>query len=93
MFAVRERLAQIRKVWHEHYDAFTIEEEGIQAIEAITAEVGDSPEPKISDYKSKALFFVARAKWQLAHPTALAKQVNTQIASAKSKLNFGVDQL
>lgn len=93
MFAVRERIAQIRKVWHDHYDTFTIEEEGLQSIEGFKNELQGTPQPVIGNYKTKAEFFVANAKWTLANPTAVSKPLNVAIASAKSKLNFGADQL
>lgn len=94
MFAVRERIAQIRKVWHDHYDTFTIEEDGLATIEAIKEELGAAPEPQLSDFNgNKAAFFVARAKWQLANPTIIAKPLKPAIISAQSKLNFGADQL
>ena len=86
MFAVRERIEAIRKTWKDHYDTFTIEEEGLEAIEEIKKEVGTNPEPKPEDFPKKALYFVAKAKWDLANREARIQQESAEIRNAKYKM-------
>lgn len=95
MFAVRERIEQIRKTWHDHYDTFTIEEDGIEIINELRDELAGTAEPSQKDFATKAAWFVAKAKWSLANPTnySAPKPLNAAIEAAKSKLNFGAEQL
>lgn len=93
MFAVRERIEEIKKGYRDHYDTFTIEEEGLDFIDSIKAEVVATPEPKQEDFNTKAQFYVARAKWQLANPSTQSPRVLQAIESAKAKLNYKAEEL
>lgn len=84
-FAVRERLAEIQKISADHHEAFTIEEDGLQFIEQLRVELTAAEEPKQEDFKNKAEFFVARAKWQLAHRTEYQKAKSTTMINAQQK--------
>jgi hypothetical protein len=88
--AVRERINEVKAAWKEHYETFTIEEDGKEYIASLTEELANTPEPKQSDYPSKADFFRAKAKWQLAHPSSYTKKIDQQIENARTKLG---DQL
>lgn len=93
MFAVRERIEEIKKGFRDHYDTFTLLEDELSFIEEVKATQEDVPEPKESDFKTKALFYVARAKWQLAHPQGLPQNVNQAIESARQKLSYKSEEL
>jgi hypothetical protein len=93
MYAVRERIEEIRKGYKEHYDTFVIEETGLEFIEGIKTEHQKSPEPKEKDFTSRAQFFVARAKWQLANPIPQSPRILKEIESAKAKLSYRSDEL
>lgn len=96
MFAVKERINEIKKNFREHYDTFTIEEDGLAFIREIQEEQerDETPEPKQEDFgKNKAAFYVARAKWQLAHPVNLAPKILVAIESARAKLPYKAEDL
>lgn len=86
-FAIRERINQIRDTWKLHYDAFEIEESTQEFIDQLGTEHKDEPMPLEKDFKSKALFYVAKAKWELANPSPLAKQTNIDILNARKKFD------
>lgn len=89
-YSVRERLNQIKNDWKQHYDAFQIEESQEEFIAILKVEHANLPEPQQADFPSKAAFFVARAKWQLANPTDRTLQVISEqtkrIEEAREKL-------
>lgn len=93
MFAVRERIDEIKKSYRDHYDTFTIEEEGLDFIAAIKVDQERTVEPKQENFPTKAQFFVARAKWQLANPAPMSAKIVQAIESAKAKLNYKVEDL
>lgn len=72
MFAVRQRLEVIRKTWEQHHKAYEIELEeyapGANTFvngQRVTAP-DPGPEPQPEQFNSKALYYVAHAKWQIA---------------------------
>ena len=69
-FAVRERVNQIQQDWKNHYDAFQIEESHEEYVQELKQELQEQPEPQEKDFSSKAMYYVARAKWQLANPNS-----------------------
>ena len=93
MFSVRERIESIRVEHNKHYDTFTIEEDSIELIQSITDSHAGTEEPVEKDFKNKALYFVAKAKWQLANPVGQTARVRQDIESARDKLNVGLDEL
>ncbi len=90
--AVRERIDEIKAAWQDYYATFTIEEDGQEFISALTEELSDTQEPQLADFKSKAEFFVARAKWQLAHPTSYTRTTNTITEEARKKFDQHTQQ-
>ena len=84
-FAIRERVNELKAQWHDHYDAFTLEEDTISMVEELKQELAEEPEPQEKNYPNKAAFFVARAKWQLAHPVNYT-QPHAATEAARSKL-------
>lgn len=86
MFAVRERINEIKKGYGEHYDHFTIEESGLEFIDSLKEEHASIPEPKQEDFKTKGQFFVARAKWQLANPSPMERKQASDLENARAKM-------
>jgi hypothetical protein len=93
MFAVKERINEIKNSYKQHYDHFLIEEDGLAFIEGLRQEHEALPEPQEKDYPSKGAFFVARAKWQLANPVQQPAKVVAAIESAKNKLSYRSEDL
>lgn len=72
MYAVRTRLDQIMSIWTAHYEEFTIDladfADGADIL--INGERRQPPdpgeEPKLTQFKSKADYYVARGTWHVA---------------------------
>lgn len=84
MFAVKERIADIFRIHKEHYDTFTLEDSQEEVVAAIATEspslVG-SPEPLLSEFPTKASFFIAHAKWTIANKK-LSSATKTTVATS-----------
>lgn len=93
MFAVRERIAEIKKYWKEHNDTFIIEEDSLELMEQLRTEQEDIPAPERKNFKNDAMFYVARAKWDIAHPHPKDPKVNKEIESAREKLSYKAGEL
>jgi len=90
-YAVRERLQEVKRVWQDHYSAFTIEEEGLNFIANFMDEWAGKPEPQLAEYPTRARYIQAKAKWQLSNSEVLPpKPVNPQVVQARDKLVRGL---
>ncbi len=84
--AVKERIDQIKLDHNNHYNSFEIEETTIEFIETLKDSLAATPAPVEADFKNKAMFYVAKAKWELANPSNYGKKIDAAITDARKKL-------